>query len=398
MPTALVHDYLLVLRGAERTFGVMAEAWPTAPLYTLLYDDAGTCGAFAHRTVHTSPLQRLRVRQKGFRRMLPLFPWGVEALDLTDADLVLSSSSAFAHGVRKPIGAQHVCYCHSPFRYAWHERRSELETAPRALRAGTRLVLDRIRSWDEVAAQRVDHYIANSAITRERIREFYRRDAPVIHPPVDTERFEVGEAEDWFLVVGELVRHKRTEIALQAAERADVPIKVVGCGPALAALSARYGDHAEFLGRISDEELARVMPRARAVVVPNVEEFGIVAVEAQAAGRPVVGLRAGGTSETVIDGETGVLLDDQDPETFAEALRGMDFDAFDPFALQRHAETFGRQRFQERLRQEIEQVTGGAGDDLKVMSPAEPFDTEEARELAVGAAPPPTTPRAATPR
>jgi glycosyltransferase involved in cell wall biosynthesis len=356
MKPALIHDYLLVLRGAERTFAAMADVWPQSTLFTLLYDEAGTGRAFAHRDVHTSPLQRLRVRQHGFRRMLPLFPWGIEAIEVGEVDTVVSSSSAFAHGVRKPIGVKHICYCHSPFRYAWHERSSELVVAPKGVRMLQRIALDRIRAWDEVAARRVDQYIANSQITRERLNEFYGRDAPVIHPPVDCKRFTVVEPEDWFLVVGEVVRHKRTEHALQAARRAGVRIKVVGDGPELPRLAAEYRHDAEFLGRVGDTELARLYARARALIVPNVEEFGIAAVESQAAGRPVVGLRRGGTAETVVDGQTGVLLDTQDTEQLAEVLRDVDFDAFDPTSLVEHASSFERSRFQARLKAEVERV------------------------------------------
>src|SRR4051812_27139733 len=183
--TALVHDYLLTLRGGERTFATMAEVWPEASIHTLLFDEAAVGGAFAGRTVRTSPLQRLGVGQDSFRRLLPLYPVCVRMLDVGDVDLVVSSSSAFAHGVRTPPAARHICYCHSPFRYVWHERDSEFSTRSATLRAPRDWVIDRFRTWDERAAGRVDHYIANSAITRERIRRFYGRDASIVHPPVE---------------------------------------------------------------------------------------------------------------------------------------------------------------------------------------------------------------------
>jgi glycosyltransferase involved in cell wall biosynthesis len=356
--TALVHDYLLVMRGAERTFAAIAQVWPRATIHTLLYDERATGDAFAGRDVRTSPLQRLGVRQNGFRRLLPLYPRCVEALEVGDVELVVSSSSAFAHGVPKPLGAQHVCYCHSPFRYAWHECQAELAAASPGMRHLQGAVLARIRAWDLEAAHRVDHYIANSAITRQRIGDFYGHDAPIVHPPVAVERFRPAEPEDWFLVVAALVRHKRVDLALEAGLLAGVRVKVVGDGPELARLASTYGSCAEFLGRVDDEELQRLLPRARALIVPNVEEFGIAAVEAQAAGRPVVGPRAGGTAEIVIDGETGVLVDSRTPAAFAEAIGDVDFAAFSSEDAVRRAAHFSEEQFRTRLLEEVSRIAG----------------------------------------
>jgi glycosyltransferase involved in cell wall biosynthesis len=363
MEIALVHDYLLVLRGAERTFAEMAEVWPKAPIHTLLYDQMGTQGTFAHRRVTPSPLQRLRVRQKGFRRLLPLFPWGIQALDLSPADVVVSSSSAFAHGLRKPPGAMHVCYCHSPFRYVWHEYDAEVAIMPQPLRVANSAILARIRSWDLEVSQRVDHYIANSRLTEERLAEFYGREAiDVIHPPVNVDRFTPSEEPgDYFLVVGELVRHKRTELALAGAKRAGVPIKVVGEGPEYHHLVDVYGgpgSKVEFVGRVGDLELADLYARCRALVVPNIEEFGIVAVEAMASGRPVIGAARGGTAETIIDGETGILLDRHDVAGLAEAMHDGDFDAFDAQRLVDHADGFSQDRFRMRLGDAVDRLVG----------------------------------------
>ena len=283
-PIALVHDYLLVMRGAERTFAAMAEVWPEAPIVTLIYDEAGTERRFAGRAVTTSPLQRLGVRQRNFRAGLPVFPTAVRRLDLEGFDGIISSSSAFAHGVRKPRGAKHVCYCHSPFRYAWHENADTLSHAARPLRPMLRQVLRRQRIFDRRAARDVDQYVANSELTRQRIRRFWGRDAVVVNPPVEVERFSVGEPQDYVLFVGELLRHKRPQVAIEAALAAGRPMKVVGTGPEMGRLMAHYGDRVEFLGRIDTPALARVYAEAAVLVVPNVEEFGIAAVEAQAAG------------------------------------------------------------------------------------------------------------------
>ena len=349
----LVHDYLLVLRGAERTFAAIADTWPDAPIATLLYDEAGTEGRFAGRQVATSPLQRLGIRQRHFRAALPVFGTAVRRLPLGEARQVVSSSSAFAHGVRKPPGARHVCYCHSPFRYAWHAQAHAVAEVPAPARPALKLLLRRQRGFDRRAARDVDQYVANGEITRERIRRFWGRDAVIVHPPVDVERFSAREPEDYALFVGELVRHKRPELAIEAAAAAGRPIKVVGAGPERRRLEARYGRTAQFLGRVGDGELPDLYARAAALVVPGVEEFGIAAVEAQAAGRPVVGMNAGGLRETVIQGRTGVLVEPGDAGGLARALRG-DLTRFDSEDIRAHAQRFSRPVFQARLREIVE--------------------------------------------
>jgi glycosyltransferase involved in cell wall biosynthesis len=353
---ALVHDYLLILRGAERAFHAIAECWPSAPISTLLYDEAATERRFSDHPIKVSQLRHLRVGQGSFRVLLPLFPAAAQRLDVADAKLVISSSSAFAHGVTPAADAVHVCYCYTPFRYAWHERERALSEFPPLLRpAGARL-LSSIRRWDVRASERVSHYIAISRLAQERIAECYEREASVIHPPVDVERFELGEPEDWFLVVGEMVRHKNVDVALEAAARTGSPLKVVGTGPDLPQLRRQYADRAEFLGRVSDSELSKLYSRAKAVIQPSVEEFGIVAVEAQAAGRPVLAAGAGGALETVVPGRTGVLTPPRHVGALAEAMREIDALSFDPKAIQAQASRFSRSTFQRKLVEEVERV------------------------------------------
>ncbi len=345
---ALVHDYLLVMRGAERTFAAMADMYERAPIFTLLYDPEGTGGRFAGHAVTTSPLQRLGVGQATFRRLLPLYPWAVERLELPVADVVLSSSSAFAHGVRVPGRAVHVCYCHAPFRYAWYEQKRALAETPAPLRPLMKGLLARMRRWDLAASRRVDVYVANSELTRERIRRFYGREAPIVHPPVETHRFTVGEPGERLLIVSEIVRHKRLQVALEAARRARAPISVVGSGPDHAALSEAYPE-AEFLGRVDDHDLEGLYASARAVIVPSMEEFGITAVEAQAAGRPVIAAAAGGALETVLDGVTGRLATLDDVDSFTRAIEDIDVLDFEPARAVENAERFSVAAFQTRL-------------------------------------------------
>jgi glycosyltransferase involved in cell wall biosynthesis len=353
----LVHDYLLVMRGAERTFAAIAECFPDAPIYTLLYDPGGTSGAFDGRDVRTSYLQRLGANQRSFRRLLPLLPRAAERLPVQEHDLVISSSGAFAHAVRPRPGAIHICYCHSPFRYAWFERERAEQELPRPLRPLLRLALDRVRKGDLAASRRVSHYIANSEATRRRIEHFWGREATVIHPPVDVHRFTLGEPEDYLLVVTELVAHKQVDLALEAARRAGRRLKVVGTGPEFSRLQARYGGHAEFLGRVGDRDLAELYSHSLALVVANVEEFGIAAVEAQAAGRPVVAPAAGGTLETVVPGTTGILVQPGNVDALAAALRSTDFRTFSPEAIREQAQRFSRESFQARFVKEVERLT-----------------------------------------
>jgi glycosyltransferase involved in cell wall biosynthesis len=353
---ALVHDYLLVRRGAERTFEAITECWPDAPIFTLLYDEEGTEGRFAHREIHTSYLQRIGCGQAGFRKLLPTFPRAVRSLRLRDYDLVISSSSAFAHGVRVPTEGRHVCYCHSPFRYAWFERERALEEVAPMLRPLLRRTLEAIRRADLRASRSVHSYLANSTITQSRISEFWDRPSTVIHPPVEVERFSPAPPERYFLVVTELVRHKRVELALEAARRAKVEIRVVGDGPDKERLESSFGGPggtARFLGRLCDGDLERQYARAQALVLPNVEEFGIAAVEAQASGRPVVAVAEGGALETVVHGKTGVLVSRGDVDGLASALESTSFEHFDPARIVAHANAFSKNAFQRRISEAV---------------------------------------------
>jgi glycosyltransferase involved in cell wall biosynthesis len=356
---ALAHDYLLTMRGAERTFAEMAACWPTAPIYTLLYDEEAMRDGFAGREVRTSGLQRLGANQRNFRYLLPFFPGATERLPVGEYDVLVSSSSAFAHGLRPGPGAIHVCYCHSPFRYAWFEQERALEETPSLGRPVMRRTLKRIREWDLEAAGRVTRYVANARITQERIAELYGVEAEIVHPPVEVERFAIGRPENFLLFVGQIVPHKRVEVALKAAELANRPIKIVGEGPDLARLRELYDrPDVEFLGNVSDTRLTDLYSRCIALVVPNIEEFGIAAVEAQAAGRPVVAIDRGGVRETVVDGVTGVLVDGEDAAALAAPLYDLDFESFDPQAIRANAERFSAASFRQNFKGLVDRYVG----------------------------------------
>lgn len=345
------------MRGAERVFDSIAGCWPDAPIYTSVYSAEGTEGRFSSRSVHTSWLQRFSVEQNHFRLLFPLYPGAIERLPVAEHDLVVSSSSAFAHGVRPGPGATHVCACHTPFRYIWHEREFALKAVPGPMRRPFARYLERIRRWDLEAAGRVDHYIALSSLAKQRIEDAYDREAGIVLPGIEIDRFEPGTPEDFFLFVGHLVPHKGAELVLQAAERVGAPMQVVGDGPDLERLRERYGARATFHGHLSDADLASLYPRARALVIPRIEEFGLAGLEAQASGRPVLVADGGGARDTVIDGETGVLIEPGDVDCLAEAMREVDFDAFDQDRIRSHAEQFSLEGFRDRFVAEVERLT-----------------------------------------
>jgi glycosyltransferase involved in cell wall biosynthesis len=371
---ALVHDFLVDLRGADRVFLAIADIWPEAPIYTAVYDEDGTEGRFAHRDVRTSFLQRVRPSASTFRALLPLYPSAVESFDLSEFDLVLSSSSAWAHAVICHEHTTHVSYCYNPFRYAWNDRDRTLADMPDPLsRAVLRGVLRRWRQWDWIAAQRVDRYLTISRTAQARIRRYWGRESTVVHPPVDTARFAPGKPGEYYLLLSELMRHKRIDVAVEAFNRLGLPLVVVGDGPDARRLRRLAGPRVEFAGRVPDDEAARLLAGCRALVVTAVEEFGLAAVEAQASGRPVISVGAGGALETVIEGETGVFWHGG-PDELAETVASFDADAIDPEACIRSAERFSLDRFQARLPREIDLARAGERDHERTMprQPARP--------------------------
>ncbi len=361
--TALVHDFLVSVRGADRVFLEICDIYPDADIFTPIYDEKGTGHRLAHRPVYTSYLQRLHPSARTFRSLLPLYPAAVESLDLTGYELVISSSSAWAHAVICEEGAVHVCYCHNPFRYAWNERHRVLAERRNPLE---RVVLSglfrRWRKWDWVAAQRVDRFLTNSRTTQTRIRSFFGRESDVIHPPVRTERFHRAEPGSHYLLISELVSHKRIDDAVRAFTSLGLPLVVVGGGPERRRLRRIAGPTVSFAGRVSDAEAARLLATCRALVVTAVEEFGIAAVEANASGRPVIARSAGGSLETVENGVTGMLWDGGADE-LAEAVLRFDPAAIDPEDCVANATRFDAEVFRRRLPEAVDEALRSASSD-----------------------------------
>jgi glycosyltransferase involved in cell wall biosynthesis len=350
---ALVHDFLLDLRGAERVFAAICDTWPDADVYTAVYDERGTEGRFRDRHPRTSFLQRVRPTARTFRPLLPFYPHAIESLDLRDYDVVVSSSSAWAHGVLVETGAVHVCYCHNPFRYAWSEREATLAARSALTRPALRLLLNRWRQWDWIAAQRVDRYVANSELTAARVRRYLGRESVVLHPPVELGRFAPaapGAIGRHYLVLAELMAHKRIDVAIRAFNALGRPLVVVGDGPEARRLRRLAGPNVTFTGRVSDARVAELLRTARALVVTAAEEFGIAAVEALASGRPVIALGSGGVLESVVEGETGAYYGQSSPQSLAEVVEAFDPLSVDPAACVAAAARFGTDRFRASLR------------------------------------------------
>jgi glycosyltransferase involved in cell wall biosynthesis len=327
--------------------------WPNADVYTAVYDEEGTEGRFAGRVVHTSFLQRLRPSTRTFRALLPLYPAAIESFDLKGYDLVVSSSSAWAHAVLCDEPTIHVSYCHNPFRYAWNDRDRTLARLKDPLtRSLLRTTFRRWRQWDWIAAQRTSRYVANSQITQARIRAYFGREATVVHPPVQTSRFSPGTVGNYYLVVSELMAHKEIDVAIAAFNALRLPLVIVGDGPQARALKRQAGPMINFAGRLSDDQVTEALRGARALILTSVEEFGIAAVESQAAGRPVIAKRGGGALETVVEGVTGCFWTGGAAD-LASTVLAFDDGAVDPLACVEKAKRFDARNFRRRMFAEI---------------------------------------------
>jgi glycosyltransferase involved in cell wall biosynthesis len=355
---ALVHDWLTGMRGGERCLEVFCELFPSADLYTLLHAPGSVAPVIEQRRVVTSFIQRLPRAERRYRHYLPLFPAAIRAFDLRGYDLVLSSSHAVAKSVRVPAGALHVCYCFTPMRYVWDLYDDYF--GPRSGPA-TRLLMPAVaawlRRWDRRTAAGVDQFVAISRFVADRIRRVYGRDADVIYPPVDVARFRLDEAPgDFYLVVSALTPYKRVDLAVEACNRLGRRLVVVGTGPEDRRLRAIAGPTVEFLGWRDDAQTAELYARARALLFPPLEDFGITPLEAMAAGRPVIAFGEGGARETVVPpgaGEppTGIFFARQTVKDLEDAIRRFEAsaDQFEPKALRRRAEGFDRPLFRERI-------------------------------------------------
>ena len=341
---AIVHDYLNQPGGAERVVLAMAAIWPDAPIYTSLYRADSTFAGFGAANVHTTGLHWLPV-DGGFRNLFPLYPAAFRSLGPLGHDVVISSSSGWAHSVRTAPESFHAVYCYTPARWLYGGEYLGADRRKQALRP----FMGGIRRWDRLAAQRAHLYIAISQEVRERIARHYGVDAPVVYPPVDVDRFRPRPRGERLLVVSRLLPYKRVDAIVDVATRAGIGLDVVGTGPALADLRRRAGPTVEFHGRLGDEAVTAMMEACRALCVLAKEDFGITPVEANAAGKPVVAFGAGGALETLIDGVTGAFFKRHEPDEILAAIRRCDQIDTEPHAMAAAARRFSPRAFEASL-------------------------------------------------
>lgn len=358
MRVALIHDYLNQYGGAERVLEAIAEIFPKAPIYTLIYSPKHIRGAFSDKKIHTSFLQKFPLVKSHHRAFPLLMPVAVEKFNLSEYDIVFSDSTSFAKGVITKPKTLHICYCHTPPRYAWddsHKYIKEFTMFPLA-KIFIPFFMNYIRLWDREAAMRVDEFICNSKFVANRIQKYYKRKAKVIYPPVDTRKFLPSNKppDNYFLMVGRLLAYKRFDIAIGAFNKLKFSLKIVGGGPERKKLEAMANKNIEFLGEKNDEDLKEYYQNCKALIFPQEEDFGLVAIEAMACGRPVIAYGEGGALESVREKETGMFFNEQTVEDLIAAVKDFQFDKFNPQKIRAHALVFDKEIFKKKIRDFIE--------------------------------------------
>jgi glycosyltransferase involved in cell wall biosynthesis len=354
LKVALVHDYLNQYGGAERVLEELHELFPDAPVFTSMYWPEKMSATIRGLDIRTSFMQRLPLVTRNHQPFLLLYPLAFESFDLTEFDVVISNSSGFCKGVVTAPDTLHICYCLTPMRWVWnyhaYVERERLGLLPRLVLPAA---ISQLRSWDVATAQNVDRFIAISRTVAARIHKFYRRDASVIYPPVNCDAFALSaRVDDYYLIVSRLIPYKRIDLAVDAFTRLGLKLKIVSSGGRdLPALRARAGRNIEFVGRVSDAELKQLYASCRGFVFPGEEDFGISPLEANASGRPVIAYAGGGALDTVSDGRTGVLFQQQHVDCLIDAVRRAEATHWDSDLLRRHARSFDRQVFREQMQQ-----------------------------------------------
>jgi glycosyltransferase involved in cell wall biosynthesis len=356
MRVALIHDWLTGLRGGEKVLEVFCEIFPHSTLFTLLHIPGSTSATIESVPIRTAFTQNLPGVKKHYRWYLPLYPWAIGSLDLTGFDLLISNSHCVAKGAIPPPGSLHICYCLTPMRYIWDRFPDYFGTGLKA-RVVYGPIARFLKRWDVSSASRVHHFVADSRHVAERIRKFYRREVDaVIYPPVDTDFFSPSDQapDDYYLIVSALVPYKRLDLAIDCFNKRKEPLYIVGTGPEEERLRARSGANIRFLGSVDEEELRRLYQRARATLLPGVEDFGIVPVESQACGCPVVAQARGGATESVKAGETGVLFEEPTIEALSQAVDKVSSLRFNKTGLRKWALGFSRESFKSSIESYIE--------------------------------------------
>jgi glycosyltransferase involved in cell wall biosynthesis len=365
---SVVHDWLTIPGGSEKVVLELLKLLPGADVYTSVYAPENWGSAFAGHRVTASFLNRIPGAATQYPKLLPLMNRAFESFDLSGYDLVVSSSHSCAKNVLTTPDTLHVCYCHTPMRHAWEPHYLEGEPLGTVSRLAARALMPRVRRDDFLGAARPDVYVANSSFVARRIAKYYRRDAAVIHPPVEVDEHLARDhdPEDYYLVLGRVVPYKRVDLAVAACAKLGRRVKVAGTGRAIDAARAAAGPDAEFLGFVPDAELGAVMAGARAILFPGAEDFGIVPVEAQAAGIPVIAYGAAGILDSVVDGVTGVFHSEQTADAVAAAILDFEDRAFDEQAIRDNARRFGPERFRREVAALVEASAQARSDRIEV--------------------------------
>jgi glycosyltransferase involved in cell wall biosynthesis len=359
MKVAIIHYWLVGMRGGEKVVEALCRIYPDADIFTHVYVPEAVSPEIRRHNVFTSFIDRLPRARRLYQKYLPLMPLALEQLDLRGYDLIISSESGPAKGIIPPPGATHICYCHSPMRYIWNMFHEYRERSGFFTRLMMPVLAHYIRNWDSISANRVDHYIANSETVASRLHRYYRRASTVIHPPVDVDAFEVlaaDQVEDYCLMVGELVGYKRPELAVQAFNKTGRKLVVIGGGEMLVELRKIAKPNVTILGSQPFSVLRHHYSRCRALIFPGEEDFGIVPVEAMASGRPVIAFRRGGATETVIDGVTGVFFDEQSVEAIIAAEERARETNWRPPEIASYARNFSVEVFEKQIALHIGQL------------------------------------------
>ena len=363
---ALVHDWLTGMRGGEKALEAVCELYPNAELYTLLHKRNSVSSIIENRPIHRSFIQYLPFTKTLYRHYLPLFPCAIEQFDLDNHSLIISTSHCVAKSIVKTGRAFHVCYCFTPMRYA-REQFDDYFGAERVGRVVSSLmspVLNSLARWDTATSGRVDLYVAISQHVARRIQRYYNRSAKVVYPPVDTNFYKPGNMtpEDSFVIVSALVPYKRIDLAIRACKISGLKLRIVGEGPDLNRLRLLADSNIEFLGPLTNDAVRNLYRGSKAMLLPGEEEFGIASVEAQASGCPVIALKRGGACETIVDGETGILVEQSTPEAFANALRSAQGRSFNQSIIRRNAERFSTARFRTQFKTAIDEALNLSGE------------------------------------
>ena len=358
MKIAIVHDYFTQMGGAEKVAGELFRLDQSAAVFATVALDRCLPPTLEQVKVNTSWMQRLPMLNKFYRVYFLLYPFGVRALDLSGFDVVLSSSSGYAKGIRVPRHALHICYCHTPMRWVWsYATYSERAGMGQTVRWLISRAMELLRIWDLSASRQPDHFIANSAVVAQRIQKVYGRYADVINPPIEVERFSPSAKQgDYYLILSRLISYKRIDLAVRACVHLGRRLIVVGQGPDLASLRKLAGPTIEFAGRLPDEEVERYAAECLALIFPAEEDFGMAPLEVAAAGRPTIAFRAGGALETVVENETGLFFDEPTHESLADAILRFEQRSWSQTKLRLHAEKFSVKVFQQRMRDFLEKI------------------------------------------